>query len=717
MFVIDEDIVLPQLRQDLRVEPGIPEGDGSPTWMLYDRLSDNYFKIGIFEFECLRRFSDHKKASQLAAVISKQTSLDVDLNDIKGFVAFLLYNSLLLANTADVQQVLMEQKLRKKNTFFIMDIFKKYMYTNVVLFEPQAFLRKIYPYVSPLFTRTFFMIVLCVMACGVYLTFQRWDDFIHTFSSFFNLEGVLLILVVTIFVKFFHEFSHALMAYKYNVPVSAMGAIFIVIYPILYTETTNVWRLLDRKKRIRVALAGLMAELSLAAFALIMWHILEPGFWQNVAYFVAFISFAISVFINMNPLMKFDGYYFLSDLVKIDNLQSRSVLFFKWALRETLFKLGNDTPEIVPEKTKKFLIFFGFSLAIYRVFLYLAIGLLIYHLFFRPLGALLMVGMLIVFLGIPVYKEVAIWYKEREKIMQNLRAKIFFSLVFIGFVMACLPLQDTVRLPAVLHAENYTAIYPVSATTIDKLHVKSGDMVEEGQVLFSLSSQNLNEQIKMAQLKLDLYQTIKERQQSSLDLAKESKDIDELILEGKAVLDGLLRQKEDLTITAKFSGTVRDIAPDLHEGRHVNPSILMARLVDGNAWEVTAYISDKDVSRVIENTDAYFIPGGSYIQRTPLILKSIAPSDTRAIAFPELASVFNGGIPADLADIDGGEQGLVSRLPIYALEFSLKDTPDQNEQHRHYTPKGSVVLDVKAESLLGRSFERFVSLFIRESGV
>lgn len=712
MFVMDEDIALPNLRQDLRVESGIPEGDGSPTWMLYDRLSDNYFKIGTFEFECLRRFGDYEKASQLAAAIRKETTLDADLNDIKGFVAFLLYNSLLLANTPDVQRVLMDAKERKKHTFFIMDIFKKYMYTNVVLFEPQAFLKKIYPYVSPLFTKTFFMIVLCVMACGIYLTVQRWDDFVHTFSSFFNLEGVMLILFVTIFVKFFHEFSHALMAYKYNVPVSAMGAIFIVIYPILYTETTNVWRLLDRKKRIRVALAGLMAEFSLAAFALILWHLLEPGFWQNVSYFVAFISFAISVFINMNPLMKFDGYYFLSDLLKIDNLQSRSVHFFKWFLRQTLFNLNDDTPEVVPESRQKFLIFFGFSLAIYRVFLYMAIGLLIYHLFFKPLGAILMAGMLIVFLGIPVYKELTVWYKERARIMVNLRAKIFFGLVFIGFVMACLPLQNTVRLPAVMHAENYTAIYPFSASTIDVIHVKNGDVVKKDDVLFSLSSQTFDEQIQMAQLKIDLYQTIKERQQSSLDLAKENKDIDQLILEGQAVRDGLLRQKEDLTMTAKFDGTVRDISSEIHEGRHINPATLLGRVVDGDNLNVTAYISDKDVARVIKDTQAYFMPDGSYIQKIPLQLVSVAPSDTRAIAFPELASVFNGAIPADMADVDGGERALVSRLPIYGLEFTLTEAASI-----HYTPKGSVVLDVKAESLFGRFFERFVSLFIRESGV
>ena len=334
-----------------------------------------------------------------------------------------------------------------------------------------------------MFTRGFLIFVLCLLVIGAILTIQRWDLFIHTFTSFLSLEGVALLILTTVFVKIFHELGHAYMAHKYNVPVSVMGIALIIFYPILYTETTNAWRLRTRRERIHIACAGLLAELSLAAIALMFWHILSSGFWQNIMYFIAFASFGLSVFVNMNPLMKFDGYYLLCDLTSIDNLQSRAVNFFKWRYRKTLLGINPEKPESVRPSTERFLTGFGLALIIYRFFLYLGISLAVYYFFFKPLGLIIMVMTLGLFIGLPILKELHFYYMERKGIFTNMKSKIVLGSVILALILSFLPLDRHIHVPAVLHAQNYTLLYTPLSAHIEDIRVKNGDVVEKGDVL------------------------------------------------------------------------------------------------------------------------------------------------------------------------------------------------------------------------------------------
>lgn len=112
------------------------------------------------------------------------------------------------------------------------------------------------------------------------MTIGRMDEFLHTFFMFFSLEGAITIFITFFFIKILHEFGHAYTAYQYGVRVPHMGVAFMVMYPVLYTETSSAWQIKSRNQRMHIGLAGIRTELILAAYALMLWHFLPPA-WRK----------------------------------------------------------------------------------------------------------------------------------------------------------------------------------------------------------------------------------------------------------------------------------------------------------------------------------------------------------------------------------------------------------------------------------------------------
>ncbi len=705
----EEDLLLPKIRQDLSIHEGGHEMDGSPTWMIYDPVSDNYFKIGWFEFECLKRWDKCQSSSQVRDRLIAETTLEPEISDVNEFIYFLLLNKLLGSHNLAVRQFLEKEKNKQKpNPLWTLTT--KYLYFRLPLFRPQHRLEKIYPYVAPLFSKGFFIATCCLFLAAIFITLERIDEFFLTFTSFFNTESILLIMVSTIFIKLVHEMGHAFVAVKYKVPISSMGVAFIVLYPIFYTETTNAWRLYDRKKRMHIAAAGVMAEMFLSAIALLAWNTLPPGFLQNLVFYIGFLSLLASVLINMNPLMKFDGYYLLSDYIGIDNLQERSIAMMKWRLRKFLFGLKVEPPEHSDTSQGRFLQGFGIALVIYRFFLYLGIALLVYNLAFKPLGLILFTIEILWFIALPIYKEVAYWYLEREDIFKNARGR--FTLLFAIFllVLSFLPINSTVRIPAIIYAGEYYSAYSPAPAKIMKINVQNNQAVRKGDNLATLVSPTIDYQIQEAITQLEYYKTIRDRIQTSTELLNEDHTIDQTIVEYEIRLEGLNRLKEDLTIKAPFDGIIKDLQSSIHQNRWISTTESLFRVVQNNNVTITGYVNEEDIRRVNLSDEGQFYPHTAFARGVGVKVIKIANKDTRDLAHPELSSLHGGLIPADM---DKSSSSLKSRRPLYIVNFRLEDK-NAEKFFKNNTKQGIIFTEGDPISLIEKIGTELVSLILRE---
>jgi len=306
---------LPALRQELQILPGIREVNGLRTWLIFDPLRHQYYQI------------DDKSRSILmlwnlgdASEITKRLHSDsITSDDIKSLLLFLWSNSLTLAPPNNENSYYTEHRSNKKSHWFIR-LLHGYISFFVPLFRPEHFLKKTEPLSRVFFSRTWLFIVLIVAVLGIYLTSRQWDQFVHTFMHFFSWQGLLYYALALSFVKIAHELGHAYAATRYGCRVKSIGVAFIVMFPILFTDTTDSWKLTSRKKRLIIGGAGVAVELTLAAFATLIWAISADGPLRSTAFFVATTSWIMSILINTNPLMRFDGYHFLSDFLDLSVL-------------------------------------------------------------------------------------------------------------------------------------------------------------------------------------------------------------------------------------------------------------------------------------------------------------------------------------------------------------------------------------------------------------
>ena len=685
MIAPDEDMKLPVLRSDLKLREAPPEPDGMPSWTIYDPAANQYYKIGWMEFECLSRFNDCKLASELCAMLQEQTALQPDLDTIKALLLFLISNNLVVtANEGSAAYF--EEKRQKREKHWLHKLLHNYIFFTIPLFKPQAFLDKTYPYVSFMCNRYFMSGAFMLLFFGIFLSFQRMDEFFATFMNYLNFEGLVLLLVTTFFVKIIHEFGHTYTAKKFGVPVGVMGVAFIVMYPILYTETTNAWKLHSRKNRLYIAAAGMMSEVIVASIALLMWHLLDPGLLQSVCFMVAIVSLATSLVVNLNPLMKFDGYYLFSDLIGIDNLQDRAFAFSKWRLRRFVWGCDDSVPEHIAPDTQRLMTFFGYAVWVYRFFLYLGIGLLIYHVFFQPLGLILMIIELFVFIGLPVMRELSVWGGRWLDVLKSWRGRFLLTGLMAALVWMALPVHRTIEIPAIMHAENYLQIYTPIAAQVAHIHVRQGQRVEQGEALLLLQSVELDYNIQIVSQRLEDLTLLRDSRQANVELARQYMTIESEIQKTRDELDGYLRLKDQFNITAPFAGTIKLLDPSLHVGQWVNTNLLMALLANEERYIVSAYVSEHDIDRLRESKTGVFYPEYSLFRQFDVTLQTLDQTRIETIFWPELSSPQKGAIPAEMDRF--GNAAPLPRYNYYAARFIISPPSPVENPHSAKPNKG-----------------------------
>ncbi len=173
------------------------------------------------------------------------------------------------------------------------------------------------------------------------------------------------------------------------------------------------------------------AELMLAAFALNLWLLLPPGQIQGAVFALAAVTWIATLAVNLNPFMRFDGYYLLSDALEVENLQDRSFDLARWQLRKTLFGLRESCPEGLPDRLRNFLIFYAWGTWIYRLILFIGIAVLVYYMVFKALGIFLMAAEIIFFILLPIWREFRRWWERRTLFRLNL-----------NLVVPCLCLEE-----------------------------------------------------------------------------------------------------------------------------------------------------------------------------------------------------------------------------------------------------------------------------------
>ena len=698
--------VLPELRQDLQLMQGARTLTGHPTWLIFDPVMHRYFQLDQASFKLLSLWNKHRNVRELQGAVGEDEGLHDVSGKLEELIAFVQANNLVVEAQRGWRTYAARAALHKRS--LTRSFLHSYLFFRIPLFRPHRFLARTSDYLAPLFSRAFLIAMAVIGLLGLYLAARQWDQFLSTFQDFYTPEGIALYLMVLVIIKVIHEFAHAYSATRYGCRVPSMGVAFMVMFPVLYTDVTDAWKLQSRKQRLIIGAAGMIAELVLAAVATFLWAFLPEGTAKSIAFVVATISWVLSLVVNLNPLLRFDGYYLLSDALGIENLQSRAFDLGRWKLREWLFGLGHKPPETLPQKMRATLIFYAWATWIYRFFLFLGIALIVYFVFFKVLGVLLFIVEIVWFILRPVWREVSEWISMRDQVLHRPRTYITATLAAVLIGLGFVPLATSVDVPAIIETSQSEKLYPVSPAKIVAITAVDGQQVTAGDVLAELRSPQLENRLRTAELKL---------QQTALRLARTASDeVDRqqtLVLQRQQALleeeiAGLRRNIALLTVRAPFDGKVVDMNAKLHTERWVPGDKPLMTVVNDTGYLARGYLSESDLWRVSAGTEGTFVPDDILQPTTPVTVQDVSIANAASIDILYLASELNGPVAVRRTHDDQ----LVPVEAQYRVDMILRDV------HRPGFPvrRGLVKLHGKPESLMAKVWRRTLQVMVRESG-
>lgn len=698
------DRALPPLREDLRLLPAAAARDGSPRWVIFDPVRHRYFQIGLEAFELLSRWSAGSIAS-LVDRVRRDLGRLVQLTDIDLLIRFLAANGLTQEPLQHGWRALWEQARAAKRSPLSW-LVHNYLFIRIPLVRPQRFLNRTAWIVAPFFSRTFLVAVLLMAAAGLYLVSRQWDVFLATLVGFLTVEGLLLYAALMVLVKVLHELGHAYTAHRYGCRVPTMGVAFMVLYPVLYTDVTDAWRLRSRRQRLMIDGAGVAVELVIATIATLFWVFLPDGAARSVCFVLATTGWVITLAVNLNPFMRFDGYYLLSDFLGVENLGPRSSALARWWLRETLFDLGAAPPESMPGGLRRTLVAYAFGTWIYRLFLFIGIALLVYAFFFKVLGIILFAVEMLWFVALPVWREITEWWSMRARIVRSPRARFTLAVMLFLIAAFAVPWRTTIVAPALLHAEHEASVFPPAAAQLVAAEIAEGQTVEVGAVMFRLRAPDMDHQLAQSERRIAILERrLARRTADTLDLA-ETLTLEQELKRELEKAAGLRAQIDALAVKAPIAGHVVRLNETLRPGVWVGRDTRLARIVAEESSEIVIALPEDVVGRVSLGAPGTFVPDDPQRDKVDATLVEIAPAALKVLESPHFSSRYGGRIAVG-QERDGRE---VVSDSVFGGRLRPNASMATGSEVR-----GVVRLSGEPESIARAVWRRVAAVLIRES--
>jgi putative peptide zinc metalloprotease protein len=452
------------------------------------------------------------------------------------------------------------------------------LFPRIPLWDPDKFLKMWLPINRLIFSRFGAIVWMAVVFTAIAFLAPFWNQAGHSLqvaaehSVDIRNNPVNLILLYSVFVlvKFIHELGHAFACRRFGGECHEMGIMFLVFIPTPYVDASTAWAFPNKWHRIFVGAAGMIVELFVAAIAAFIW--INTGDIHSVVSQLAFnamlIASVTTLVFNANPLLRYDGYYILSDYWEIPNLRQKSSEYALGLIKRHIFSVKLQQP-LPPPLQRVWLLTYAIFSSIYRAFVGLVILMIVAY-EIPVIGPLMAISGIATWFIVPVYKVFKYLAIDPELHRKRPRAIAFSTSLAAALVV----LVGFVRFPVNIDAEGVLSVdkadnRPLYAEqpgfvrqigdTPKGAQVRDGDFVSKGQVLMVLENMPLKARLaeadaQVGQLRAELMQATV----TSSVLAKgKALELDKMIEERKLLSD----QFDKLTISAPIDGEV--IAPDL----------------------------------------------------------------------------------------------------------------------------------------------------------
>lgn len=690
------------VRADLILHASQEDETGQATWLLEDPVAGSLFKLGLAEYQLFSVFRQHPQLQSAFTEYRQHFHHYPDPVLTTEFLHFLHEHALGNRNPEQSKQSTNDTSRWRTAARSVISL-------RIPLLRPDGLLNSALPLIRGVWHPIMRMLWLLIAVLGLGLAIPQYELYFSSIGHLITPTGMAWFAVCLVLLKIGHEFSHALVAKHYGLYVPRMGVVLIVFWPVLYTDTSHAWKLPQRRQRLHIDLAGVSFELVIAGLTLFIWSLLPDGLLRNLMFYFSSTSIVTSLLINLNPLMRFDGYYILMDIWGIDNLQSRSFALVRHRLRRLLWDWQAPPPE-VHEHTRKMTIY-GFAVMLYRVMLSMVIAAAIYYLVHPWLGLVAWSYVVFIMIGAPLSQEIRVVMSQR-KLMGKPWRRVLGVVLPLGLIaLLFIPYRSAYQTPAmVLLADADHINAPGAAQLVSDLPVV-GHAVVQGDILARLKNADLDHEAASIKFNVQRIQAEISRLSTGGEQGAYRQWLQADLQREQAKLAKLVLAKQQLVLRARRTGVVVYRNDKVAQGMYLKSDSHLLTVAEPSDWEVHAYIHEQDVQRVVamQQQAELDVPGFD-MSNTTLRVTSAQPVRVQQFPNPSLYDVHGGPIAAKK---DG--ESLVPRQSWYQITYQLRNVSPQLKALKHGMP-AQVKLGDEKQSIMRGWYESIVRL-LADDGV
>jgi putative peptide zinc metalloprotease protein len=541
---------------------------------------------------------------------------------------------------------------------------------RIPLFDPDRLLHKWGFLVAPLFSRSAFVLWLLTVLTATVLAGMHWPELTDSLADQLAApRNLLLLWLVYPLVKILHELGHAFAVKKWGGEVHEMGLTLLALTPIPYVDASASAAFPDKQHRIAVAAMGMMVELLLASLALFVWLNVETGLISAIAYNVMLIGGVSTVVFNGNPLLRYDGYYILADLIEIPNLGQRSTRYLGYVVQRYLLKTTTaDSPVTAPGEKGWFLVYGPLAFC-YRLVVLVWLVLLVSSRFF-VIGVLIALWGTISLLVLPAVRRLTQLLNSPAARSRRFRllAIVGTAAVALTLLVAVLPVPLWTSTQGVVWLPEQSVIRAGTDCEVVELLAPVEHRVAKGTPLIKSADPLLTTQIEM-------YLALLQEQYASYHAQPLEKRVErKMILDEIALIKGDLQQarekQEKLIVRSPAQGTFILIDARNLPGRFVKQGELLGYIIAEHRPTVRAVVRQSDIGLVRERITGVEVRLAEQSSKTLQgEIERIVPAADLNLPSAALGTDGGGNIAVDPTDA----KGLRALDTIFQLDIRLPE--------------------------------------------
>lgn len=658
------------LRSSTRVRRQYFRGE---LWMVLENpFSNQFFRLQPAAYEFVARLRPQKTVEEVWQECLARFPQDAPSQEsVIQLLAQLYFANLLQYDLAGDSAQLFDRYRKRRQREFGLNLLN-IMFMRFPLFDPDRFLVNAMPLVRWLIGPVGALLWLAVVGLALMVVAENFSTLRVQTEGVLAPGNLLLLYLALILIKSCHELGHASFCRRFGGEVHVLGVMLMVFTPMPYVDATSSWGFRSRWQRTLVGAAGMIVEIFLAALAVFVWSRTGPGTLHSLAYNIMFVASVSTVIFNANPLLRFDGYYILSDLLEIPNLNQRAVHQLRHLGERCLFGVKKSRSPAENRREAAWFTAYGITSGIYRVIVFAGVLFAVADRFLI-IGIVMAVVCLISWVTVPLVRFARYLVASPQLDRVRLRAVAVTAGLAAAVValLGIVPMPHRVLAPGVVRAVQRTELVNETAGQVEALLVKPGEAVTPGQPMLRLVNPELGTELSGAEARLEEINArlLRAMKQESADIAP----LTSLKAASQAQLRKLTEDLAGLVVRAPHAGVW--VAPGIEEyaGRWLNRGTSLGLVVNPGAYEFVATVMQEDVEALF----AGHIRGagvrlrGDAGARVPVNRWRVIQGEQRTLPSAALGWKAGGEVPVDAEDNYGNR----AQEPFFEILAPLEPQP------------------------------------------